>query len=353
MKIEPKDAPVINQVPQTKTDARAKAIAAYMNQTANQAAPDASQSHPVRNPTQVSPEEISAVKASTSTESVGQTDTVESTSEAVETKPEVTKAPKEDSLSSQYALLARKEKALRAKAQQQDAAAKAREAALVEREAKLAAKDSEYQARYIPKDRIVQDPLAALSELGVSYDQITQAILNSPKPENMEQLNAIRELKAELVAVKEAQLAAKKSIEDQQQQSYQQAISQIRKDATKLVENNPDYETIKETKQVNEIVKLIEKTYHEDGYVMDIEEAAQLVEQEIVDRIMATVNIKKIKQKLQPAEKPVNTTSQKTQETISRSEPQSQKTLTNAIGSSRPLSATERAVLAFQGKLQK
>lgn len=337
MKIEAKDGPAINQPQQAKAvDSRAKAIAAFMNKPQS----------PVQNPSQVSPEELSVVTPPSN----GQPHTVE-TATTESTKPaEVTKAepPKvDDSKSAQYALLARQERAFRAKVQQHQADLKAKEDALAAREAALSAKDTDYQTKYIQKDRLSQDPLSVLTEAGVSYDQLTNLILNSPKPENVEQLRTLNELKAELKSLKDTQAAADKAAQENQTQAYNEALSQIRRDATNLVNNNPDYETIKETKQVGEIVKLIEKTWKTERYVMDIEEAAQLVEAELVERIMATANIPKIRNKLSP---PQAAPTPKLQDPKQQSQPN---TLTNSISSTRPLSARERAILAAEGKLNR
>src|SRR5208282_349994 len=115
----------------------------------------------------ISPEEISAVRASSTPTEEPQT----------ETAPEV-EAPKvepkaEDPLSSQYALLARREKALRAKAQQQEQALKTREDALKAKEAELAAKDTDYQSNYVSKQRLQDNTWDVLNEAQVSYDKLT------------------------------------------------------------------------------------------------------------------------------------------------------------------------------------
>jgi hypothetical protein len=68
-----------------------------------------------------------------------------------------------------------------------------------------------------------------------------------------------------------------------------------------------------------------------------------MVEDYLVEEALKVAKISKISKKLQPAAQPA-------------AEPIKQpaaKTLTNAMGTNRPLSAKERAVLAFEGKLNK
>ena len=69
----------------------------------------------------------------------------------------------EEPSSSQMAIIARKERALRAQKQQQDQAFKAREAALAAKEQELALKAQEYNSGYIPKASLKQAALEALS----------------------------------------------------------------------------------------------------------------------------------------------------------------------------------------------
>jgi len=329
---------------EVQQSARERAIQKLMQ--APEAPTQTPTNHAVPNPSQISPEELSAVKAPT-----GQPHSSETQVPAADTQTPTPESPKADPLSQQYALLARKEKALRLKVQQAQAEAKAKEDALAAREAAFAAKESEYQSKYIQKDRFSQDPLSALAELGVSPDQLAQQLLNGSKPENTEQFREFQALKSELQEIKAAQEATRKAQEQQQTESYQQALAQIRRDAARLVQDNPAYETIKETKQVGEIVRLITEVYEKDGYVMDLDDAARMVEDELVDRILSTAKINKIKSKLEPVFRPQVSQSRPQQSPVQQQQSQQPKTLTNSMNSTRKLSARERAILAMQGKL--
>lgn len=270
-------------------------------------------------------------------------------SEVVEeaAKPSLSKDPTEESISSQYANLARREKAIRAKAQADAASFKAREAELIRREEALKAKDTEYSTNYIQKDRLTSDTINTLLDAGLSYDQITEAMLQQQSTPDFTRSRAYQEMQSELKALKMAQEQTKKSFEEQQTQSYQSAIKQISADAKKLVFTDPNFEMIKETNSVNDVVELIESTFKESGSVLSVEEAAQMVEEELVEEAMRISKIKKLQQKLSLKESALS-------ESQATDAPKQQqlKTLTNSVGSSRKLTATERAMLVFRGELK-
>lgn len=338
MNISPKDGPNITPLPTGAPSARDRAIAKLMETSPPPAAPSAPKA-PVQDPSRVTPEELSVVKSS---EKPTDSDTVDSaTSEApAETKP------KEDPLSTQYALLARKERALRAKVQAQETAIKAREAAFAEREAAIKAKEAEYTSNYIPKSRIKADPLAVLTEEGVSYDELTNAILNPQAKQDPRILAEIEKLRAEVKDSREQQIKAKEEYAAQQKQAYNQAVNQIRKDVTQLVQSDPSFEMIKETKSVSDVVELIEKTYNEDGILLTAEEAAAEVEEYLATQAIRLAKINKIRSKLQEVQKPTQPP-----EPAKQSQP-GMKTLTNSVNASKPTSARERAIAAFKGELK-
>lgn len=305
------------------------------------------QTLPVSNPSRVTPEELSAIKAPE--KSTVSDNNVEQASEP-STKA-VTKS-KEEPLSTQYATLARKEKALRAKALQQEQAYKAREAELIAKEEALKAKDAEYQSKYIPKERLQRDAFSVLkSELGLTDDQITQMALNAPTPMDAAYKAEIDSLKAEIRSLKEETTGVKKSFEERDQRSYQQAVGEIRKEVKSLVSNNPNFETIRATRSEGDVVELIETVFREDGELLSVEEASREVEEYLEREALKLAKLSKIQKRLQTKQAPPAQAAQK--ETGSTSSPQTQaKTLTNSMGSQPRMSARQRAILAMEGKLK-
>ncbi|CAM6005207.1 unnamed protein product [Sphagnum balticum] len=285
------------------------------------------------NQNNVSPENLSAV----------QNNTVETPVEPEAKSPPVSEEP---ALSSQYAVLARKEKALRAKAQQQEQALKAREAALAAKEAEITAKAQADLSKYIPKDRFQEDPLQALLDAGVTYEQLTERLLNQPQ-DTFTNSPAYKRMEAKIAELEGKTTKVAKSYEEQQSQQYQQALQQITNETKNLITSDPiNYEAIAATGSVGDVVELIEKTFKEDGVLLSVEEAAKEVEEYLAEEATKLARLKKIQQRLAPKTPP--------QQSGTKPQPQQQtlKTLTNSVGTGGKLSARERALLAFKGELK-
>ena len=254
-----------------------------------------------------------------------------------------TPAPKQaPELDPKFADLARKEKAIRSKAQ----ALKAQEEALKARE-----------ASYIPKDQLAKDPLAALAQAGYSQEAIAELLLKGQQPKDP-MGDTIQALKAEIEALKKSQ-------DDQTTSTYKQAITQIKKDAEKLVASSPEFETVKATGSIQDVVDLIELTWKEDGEYLSVEEAAKQVEEHLLNEAIKLAGLKKVQEKLKPAA-PVEAEAEATSPyrpnkrwspKITPLNPDGSRkvsatTLTNQQAVSRPLTAKERAILAFKGELK-
>lgn len=284
-----------------------------------------------------------------------QNNTDEETLSATEETPTVielveeVKAEQPKTESSEYLRLVRAEKALRAKQQAADQAFKAREAAIAAREQELANKDSQYKLGYISKDTFKQSPLQALAEAGVTYEELTQQLINQ-QPVDPRIDATIKSLEAKIKAMEEDSSNSKKAQADQQTQAYQAAVKQIKADVSHLVFTDPAYEAVKATNSINDVVELIEKTYAEEGRLMTNEEALQEVEDHLLEEIDKLSKVEKIQKRWKTASTPATTTS--VQQTQGSQKPQTQpaKTLTNTMASSRQLSARERALAAFKGE---
>lgn len=310
----------------------------------------------VQNQNSISPEEMGAIKAPTTTEDSGQEVLSEETIEQVAAPVEPAK-PVDTPESRRFAQLARQEKALRAEAQrikQQEQSIRQREEAIKAKESSFNQQPQVDMTKYIPRDMLKQDALSVLAEAGVSYEELTQQLINqTPRDPRTEQ--AMAELRNEIKALKQQNEESQKSQVEQQTQAYQSAVRQIETDVKALVANDPTFETIKYAKAHKDVVELIEQTFHKDGVLLSVEEAAQQVEDYLTEEYTKLANINKIKAKIaasnasRPQTPAVKTpVAQPTQ----TKQPQPMKTLTNNTSSSRQLSARERALLAFKGELK-
>jgi len=318
-----------------QADAKARAVAKLTNTHAPAQQPA---NHSI-NPNQVSPEELSAIAPQ-----VPVPDIKPQTTEITEEKP------KEDpQISARLAQLAKREKAIRLKQQQQDEILRKREAEIKAREEAAAKHSTQIDLnQYISKQRLKENPLDVLAEAELSYDELTKHALDqsqkNPRYENLlqKQANEIQELRKIIENQQKTQ-------QEQQDSSYKAAVAQIRADVTELVKTDPQFETVKATGSVNDVVELIEKTFKEEGRLMTVEEATQEVEDYLVNEALKLTRIDKIKKRLTT---PAQVKDQAATKPQDQKQTQPMKTLTNATSSTRQLSAKERAVLAFKGELK-
>lgn len=351
MIVTPKDAPAPvpghiseHQKAANKRESAIKAFIGDKGQSKGQA-----QETPVANPSNVSPEELGALQPSkTDNEFTSALEAAkakengqEPNSETPEATPEAPKAAtktEESPLSSQYAKLARQEKALRAKALE----LRAKEEALKAKEPVEAPKPTFDPSKHISVEDFKKNPWKYVQDSGVTYDQLTQEALNAPTPEQMQQQQVISRLEAKIAELEGKVTGTDKRFEEQQQSQYKQAVTQIRNEVKTLVASDENFEMVKATNSVQDVVDLIEKTFQEDGILMTVEEAAKQVEEYLADEAYKLAQSKKIQNRLKPkAPEPAATPKQdasKQQQPI--------KTLSNAISSSRQLSARERALAA-------
>ncbi len=330
-------APISGGTTEASSAARDRAIAAAIGQ----------QQAPV-NQNKVSVEELGAVTVATQEAKPTEIAPLEekTTQEATET---VQPPAQDPALQRQFAQLARQERALRAKAQQQETQLRQREEAIKARESELTAKDNQYRDGYISRERLKQDALAVMEAEGISYDELTQQVI-SRQPTDPRVTNTISRLEAKIAQLEEKATADQKATNEQATANYQAAVKQITQDAKDLVKSDPEFEAIRATGTVRDVVELITKTHAATGKVLSVEEAAKMVEAEIIEEGLKLTRIEKIKQRMNQPNASANTSTQKTQ---AQAQTQTQmKTLTNAASSSRQLTARERAVLAFKGELK-
>ncbi len=255
----------------------------------------------------------------------------------------------EQPLNPRFAQLARQEKALRAR----DAQIKAKEADFDKRVAEaVKAKEAELQGKYVPKDRLTKETLQVLQEAGIDYDTLTQQALGEPAdPRDVR----IASLEEKLEQALEKISGIDKTYQDDKNQSYQQAKTQIKNNVTQLVSKDPNYEMITATDSIGDVVELIETTFHEGldedhpaGTLLTVEEAAQIVEDYLVAEGEKLARLKKIQNRLAPPVQDKKDLAPPKQD--SSVQPQRQPTLTNGMtgAAKKEYSARQRALFAAQ-----
>jgi hypothetical protein len=181
--------------------------------------------------------------------------------------------------------------------------------------------------------RLKAKPMSVLQEYGVTYDQLTEAILSNSDGINPE----IQKLKEEIKALKEG---VDKNFTDRDSASERQVLAEMQREATAMSASGDTFEMVREERAIPTVMKLIYKTYKDTGEVLDVSEAMSLVEDELLKDNLKRVKFKKIQSQLTPAPQPV----QQRQNQM--------RTLTNRDSSSVGLSRRERAILAMKGQLK-
>ncbi len=229
-------------------------------------------------------------------------------------------------LSPQLALLAKQRRALQVK-----------ERELLDREKALKAQGD---VQRIDVAQLKSEPLKVLLDHGVTYEQLTDAIISGGNGGGASEINS---LKAEIAALKEG---IDQKFVEKDTLAEQQVLAEMKRQASRLVQASDQYELVRETRSVPMVMQLIERTYRESGEVLDVPEALRLVEDELFKDHQRIAKIKKMQELFAP----------KVQE---HPQPQPQqrtvgmRTISNRDTATVPLTARQRALAAFYGTLKK
>lgn len=246
--------------------------------------------------------------------------------------PDAQVAPQEDKdkeaaveatqpLSPQLALLAKERRALQRRTKE-----------LELREKEVQSKNS---AEFIELSRLKNEPLRVLLENGVTYDQLTQAIM-SGQGGNQETYDLQQKIKS-----LEANMDQK--FTDQTTQQEKHVLLEMERDARSLVNSSDDFELVRINNSVPKAVKLVERLYKERGELIDITEALKLVEDEHLKDAEKIALSKKLQSRFSPVAQQMQSTQRQT----------GMRTLTNRDTAAVSMSAKQRAVAAFYGNLKR
>lgn len=211
---------------------------------------------------------------------------------------------------------------------------------------RLESESVKYKTDYLPKSRLQEDPLSVLAEMGYDTEKLSQLLLDAPNANDP----TVRMFQQKIKALEEKQNAAEKRAVEATQAQYDQAKRQIANEAKILVDSSPDYETIKSAGMHDAVTEWIVATFEETGVLMDVAEAAQQIEEKLVNEGLKYAAIPKVQKRMQPAESAQKQPAQSTQpqiKTITQNLTQqtSGKSMTNA-------EKRARAIAAFNGTLK-
>lgn len=151
---------------------------------------------------------------------------------------------------------------------------------LAAREAKISEVQSQYKPWQEAADLAKQNKLEAIRKLGISYDDLTQQVLNNGNlpPEVIAQQKASEIVKLELESYRQEQ--QKLQMENQRLQ-YQQALKNIDAEVQAFVNSSDKYPLVKNAEAYNDVTRFIESEFHKTGKVLTIAEATDKWHSEI------------------------------------------------------------------------
>lgn len=226
------------------------------------------------------------------------------TTEAVENQS-VEQTEQTDQFSKKFAALSRREKDIRTKEQEY-------EQKLADLQAKydsVAPKQEEVnEEETLPLEyRLKRNPLKTLEELGFGYEKLTELALNDGKlPPEMQMKLMKEELESDYKKKFEAleeKLTAKELQE--QEQKYDAVVNNFKSEIKELVASDTEtYELINASDSQDLVFDIISQHYEETNRILPIEEAAQAVEQHLVEEFGKYSNLKKLSSSGEKADEP-------------------------------------------------
>ncbi len=224
-------------------------------------------------------------------------------------------------LSPQLALLAKQRRALQVK-----------ERELADREKAFLSNSTGNPS--IDLARLKSEPLSVLLENGVTYDQLTEAIMSGQGQGRSE----ISALEARLESMEKG---IDQKFQDNASAQKQQVLAEMGRDADRMIATNDDFELVRETNSKKKVMELIERTYDQTGEVLEVQEALRLYEEELFKDAQKLARLKKMQSQFAP------------QAPQPQQRQMGMRTLTNRDTASVPVSARARAMAAFYGTLQR
>lgn len=255
-------------------------------------------------------------------------DTTEPTSEAPEdSKP----------LSPQFAALVKAKRALQVK-----------EREILAREEALKNGSQSTQDVNAFKERIKADPLGLLFENGHTYETLIQIVEDMSKGGGPALTKVETELRKEMKLLKEELESSKKAQTDEKTQSEQRAMAHLQRQADHLIATDDNYQMIRETGSNKDVTDLITRVLKEDGETLEVKEALELIENDLLEESLKIARIKKVQTKLAP--EPVITQQTAPANSNDGVRRQTMRTLTTRDNVSAVPSRRERAMAAALGK---
>lgn len=223
-------------------------------------------------------------------------------------------------ISPQFAALAKQRRVLQEK-----------ERALAERERAL--ENQSGQGDSIAIARLRSEPLNVLLEAGVTYEDLTQAILNNQG--NSELISLRQDFKTHKEEVQNL-------IREKEEAAERNALDQMGMEAKELVDNTDDFELIRSLGHLPDVTRLIKAYWDAERKIMPVKEACQLIEEKLFEDAQKVAGLQKVQSSFASS----------AQAPTLQQQP-GLRTLTNRDTATVPMSAKQRAIAVFNGTMKR
>ncbi len=209
---------------------------------------------------------------------------------------ETPKAPARELASPQLSILAKREKALQKQREE-----------IQKSKLEVDSKYEEINKFKSIKEQAKTNPLKFIEEAGLTYEELTNFILNGNKPTAEMETSSIKsemqKLRDEIAQREQERENSAKAMDEKR---AQEAISNFKENITGFLTGKPDdFELCNNyPESVDLIYDVIEAHFEQTEKVMSMEEAAKLVEDHFESEAMKVTSFKKIQSKLAPKPAP-------------------------------------------------
>lgn len=147
-----------------------------------------------------------------------------------------------------------------------------------------------------------QDPMAVLNYMGITYEQLTDFVLNGKKPTADMQVQALNERITQMqqqseTEKRQALLNQRKALMAEANNTLSEYVSEVKDH----VASQPDkYELINTNDATNLVLEVIEQNYKQNKKLLSIDEASEMVEKFLESQVEKNTSTKKWKAKANP-----------------------------------------------------
>lgn len=178
-----------------------------------------------------------------------------------------------------------------------------REKALDERERQMTETNKAYDPWRSAAEKAKRNKLEALKDIGISYDELTNQMLNDGAvPPQLVAQQTAEEIADARIAKLRAEMKAER--EQEQKANYDQSIAHIDAEVQAMADSSDKFLLVKESGSYHDVTEYIEKEFHRTKRIMPVSEALEKVNSDILTGLQDLLKIDGIRNLLLPPQEP-------------------------------------------------